>query len=126
MAQAFLRLRIERTVRRKHAKLRNDFLAKQDKAIQAKIDALYKEIQGKMNSSTQNLAEEPDTSNTNELLDDNDIFDQDKNQELEDYILRGSRKKLVTLSDKKRIEFVHDCILMQSGLKLPKGASEEL
>ena len=33
---------------------------------------------------------------------------------------------MVTLSEAKRKEFVHDCTLMQEDLKLPRGAHKEL
>ena len=46
--------------------------------------------------------------------------------DLEEYMEWYSRKKMVTLSDSKRKEFVHECILLQKNNKLPRGTIKVL
>ena len=57
---------------------------------------------------------------------DNDDGNIDSDKTFEEYMACYQRKKMATLSDKKRKEFVHDCLFLQEENKLPRGTMDVL
>ena len=109
----------DRTMRRQFTGLKVQYKAKETNQTESLLEEVCLEA-----AKITRASKESSSSISSD--DDNDDVDIDSDETFVEYMACYQRKKVVTLSDEKRKEFVHDCLFVQEENKLPKGSMDVL